>query len=308
MGMANDPRGKGEARKELERAKKEHEQLDREARKEFDQERLTNPYSDTRLLNGDPGVTVKRILLGIDIGVGELLMVDRLRERTGPIDAVVAHHPGGGALAGLHEVMAMQADIFSGVGVPIAAAEGLLDPRMEEVNRRVMPVNHTRAVDAARLLGIPLVCVHTPADNCVSSHLQRLFDRKRPRTLGDVVTAVKGLDEYSQALAWKSGPQIVVGSARKRAGKVFVDMAGGTGGPEKIIGRLSQAGIGTVVGMHFSEKFIEEAKKNQVNLVVAGHMASDSLGLNLLLGAVLKGKSVDVVACSGFIRVKRGQG
>jgi hypothetical protein len=40
-------------------------------------------------------------------------------------------------------------------------------------------------------------------------------------------------------------------------------------------------------------------------VVIAGHIASDNLGLNLLLDAVEKHGAFEVLECSGFRRVKR---
>jgi len=51
---------------------------------------------------------------------------------------------------------------------------------MKEVERRLMPVNHTRAVDAARLFNIPFMCLHTPADNMVATYLQNFLMKKSP--------------------------------------------------------------------------------------------------------------------------------
>ena len=72
--------------------------------------------------------------------------------------------------------------------------------------------------------------------------------------------------------------------------------------------KLAQAGVGTLVCMHLSEKHLEEAKKQNLIVVVAGHMASDNLGLNLLLDAVCGGEKIEIIPCSGFTRVARGRG
>ncbi|HPP45673.1 MAG TPA: NGG1p interacting factor NIF3, partial [Methanomassiliicoccaceae archaeon] len=58
------------------------------------------------------------------------------------------------------------------------------------------------------------------------------------------------------------------------------------------------------VCMHVPQSHIEEARKNHVNLVVAGHMASDSLGTNLIADR-FEMNGVDIIPCSGFIRVRR---
>ena len=60
-------------------------------------------------------------------------------------------------------------------------------------------------------------------------------------------------------------------------------MTGGTSGSKNIYEKLSQAGIGTIVGMHISEEHRKKAEENHVNVVIAGHISSDNLGLNLIL-------------------------
>jgi hypothetical protein len=57
--------------------------------------------------------------------------------------------------------------------------------------------------------------------------------------------------------------------------------------------------------MHISEEHRKEAEKNHMNIVIAGHISSDNLGLNLLLDEVLQGSGVQVLACSGFNRTRR---
>ena len=82
-------------------------------------------------------------------------------------------------------------------------------------------------------------------------------------------------------------------------------MTGGTEGPKKIFPRLSQAGVGTIVAMHLSEDHYKHARDEHINVVIAGHIASDSLGLNLLFDAVEKGDRLEFVCTSGFERVRR---
>jgi len=57
-----------------------------------------------------------------------------------------------------------------------------------------------------------------------------------------------------------------------------------------------------VVGMHMSEKHREEAEKAHINVVIAGHISSDSIGVNLFLDLL---QGVEVVSCGGLIRVSR---
>ena len=304
LGRKNDIRTEDELNDLLKRNQKEYEELKEDQKKEYDKEKLTNPYSDTRILYGDENREVKRILVGIDMEIGEVMLADRLSERGKPIDLIIAHHPEGKALAALHEVMHLQEDMLFRYGVPINVAEGIMSSRINEVKRNLMPLNHNRAVDAAKLLDIPIMCIHTPADNMVTAYLQKKFDEKKPRTLDDVVKLLKEEPEYSEAVKYNAGPAIIIGNKKRRAGKVFVDMTGGTGGSERAYEKLAQAGVGTVVVMHIGEKHRKEAEKHHINVIIAGHMASDSLGMNLILDKIEE-RGVEILPCSGLLRYKR---
>jgi putative NIF3 family GTP cyclohydrolase 1 type 2 len=303
LGIEADPRGKKEMERILKENRTRFEALKDDEKDEFDPDALFNPYADTRLLY-DNGKDVKRILTGVDIDTAEVLLAERLAEKGRSIDLILAHHPSGYAYAGFHGVMHMQTDMLANLGVPINVAEGLLRDRVAEVSRIVAPMNHNKAVDAAAHLGIGFMCCHTPADNNVSDFLQKEIDRKRLRTVGDVVKFLKGVPEYARAVRLKAGPRVIVGSKENRAGKVIVDMTGGTSGSKDVYEQLADVGVGTIIMMHIKEEHIKEAAKHHINVIVAGHMASDSLGMNFILDNIEK-RGIEVVPCSGLIRVKR---
>jgi hypothetical protein len=304
VGMDNDPRGKDLVQKDLEQRKKDYEKLDADEKEFFDAESLSNPYADSRILNGTGDEEVSSALVGVDMEVGEILLALALRQRGEDVDLILAHHPEGRSLANLYQVMGMQADIQARFGVSISMAESLLEKRVSDVEKRLMPTNHTRAVDAARLLGIPFMNLHTPSDNMVASYLQKTFDEQKPYTVGDILDILRQIPEYRQAAGNGAGPKVIQGSTKHKAGKVFVDMTGGTEGPKEIFAGIAQSGINTVVGMHFSEDHRKEAEKHHLNIVIAGHISSDNLGLNLLLDRIIPG-GFKVLGCSGFTRVSR---
>lgn len=307
IGIENDPRGKEIVQKDLEIRKKDFESLKDKEKESFDKESLTNPYSDSRILNGTGEEEIKSALVGIDMEVGEILLADRLRDKGTPVDLVIAHHPEGRAYANLYEVMHIQADILHRFGIPISVAEDLMETRIREVERKLMPVNHTRAVDAARLLGIPFLCLHTPADNMVTTYLQGLFEEKKPYTIDDIMDILREIPEYKEATGNGAGPKILIGSKSRKAGRIFVDMTGGTEGSKDIFESMSNSGINTIVAMHLSEEHKKEAEKNHINVIIAGHISSDNLGLNLLLDEICEtsGEKLKILECSGFRRFSR---
>ncbi len=305
-GIGNDLRGAAAVAAVLEEEKARFEKLPEGDRADFDPDRLFNPFSDTRVLNGDPETEVRTVFAGIDMDVSELLLAQHLKKDGGrPIDLVIAHHPQGRALSRLFDVMRLQADLLAACGVTLSVAEKLMDKRIDEVERRLLPANHNRAVDAARLLGLPMMCIHTAADNCVTRFLTRLFDREKPARLKDVLGLLKAIPEYRRAAALQVPPKIVSGSEDSRCGTIFVDMTGGTEGSKESLDKLASGGVSTLVGMHISEEHLETAKKANLNVVIAGHISSDSLGLNVLFDEVEKEERLEFVCTSGFDRVWR---
>jgi putative NIF3 family GTP cyclohydrolase 1 type 2 len=304
-GIANDPRGPEGVRRILDEERSRSEKLKEDEREAWDEDRLFNPFGDTRILVGDPSIEVRKVIAGIDVDAGEILLAHTLnRDRAEGIDLVVSHHPQGVALAGLPEVMRVQADMLAACGVNVSVAEQLMDKRIGEVERRVLPANRDRAVDAARLLGLPLMCVHTPADNCVGAHLTALFEKQKPDRLKDLVDLLKTIPEYRAAVRKMAGPKIVSGSENAHCGKISVEMTGGTEGAKTIYEQYAVSGVSTIVGMHISEEALENAKKAHLNVVIAGHISSDTLGLNLLFDEIEKDGPLAFVGVSGFVRTR----
>ncbi|MDD2927715.1 MAG: NGG1p interacting factor NIF3 [Candidatus Omnitrophica bacterium] len=262
-------------------------------------------YADTAILYGDPGTQVKKILVGIDMEVGELLLADRIRQAQG-LDLALSHHPEGRAYALLHEVMQLQVDLLREAGLDENIAQKFLDVRKNEVERKILPQNHTRPIDAARLLKVPFMCMHTPADNHVYHFLKKLMETRKARTLQDIVDILGEVPEYREAGKNMAGPRILVGSPKREAGKIFFEMTGGTEGPKDIFGKLYRVGVRTLVSMHLSEEHLKKVKDANLNVVIAGHISSDCLGLNLLLDRIEKEEKLEIIGCSGFKRIKRG--
>lgn len=266
--------------------------------------KVINRYADTAILNGNLQTEIKKILVGIDIEVPELLLADRIRQRTG-LDLVLAHHPEGHAFASLHEVMHLQVDILKEIGVSESVATKLLEERQREVERRILPNNHMRSVDAAKILDLAFMCAHTPADNHVFAYLTGIFSREKPKTVQDIVDILMSIEEYKQAAKESVGPRVVLGSPKRNVGKILVEMTGGTEGSGRIYEKLYNKDVRTLVCMHVSEDHFKKVADAHLNIVIAGHISSDTLGLNLLLDNLEKNEDFQIYSCSGFRRVKR---
>jgi putative NIF3 family GTP cyclohydrolase 1 type 2 len=304
MAIKADPRGAAAVNKELERRKKAHKELSEKKKKYFDPETLTNPYSDTRILAGDPKTQVKKIMAGIDMDGTEVVVADRLNQKGAGIDLVIGHHPEGNAYADLATVMDLQIGMYAIAGIPVNVADALMKERMGEIKRRIHPANHTQVVDAAKLLGIPFMALHTVWDNIGHTFINDYLKKKEFDTVGEIYDYLMELPEYIEAEKGKAGPFIVSGSESSKAGRIVTFFTGGTNPSKEIYSELAKAGVGTIIDMHMPEDAIKEMRKLHINVINAGHMSSDSIGANVFFDELEK-KGVEVIACSGFIRAKR---
>ena len=262
---------------------------------------MENPYLDSRIYHIAEDKEIKKVLVGIDITIEELLLAKELKD----IDLVIAHHPVGKGLAFLSDVMELQCDVLNYYGVPINVAEKLMRIRIEEVSRGVHPINHQRVVDGARLLGINFINVHTPADNLAADFLKKKIEKEKPERIEDLMDLLLDIPENFEAAKIGAGPKIFVGLKENRCGKIaLTEITGGTEGSPKLYEKMAIAGIGTIVGMHVSEEHRKEAESAHLNVVIAGHISSDSLGMNLFLDELEK-RGIEIIPCSGLIRVKR---
>lgn len=301
-GVEADFRSKETIEKLLARRKEKYEKLSEKEREDFDLDSLTNPYSDSRILNVSEDREIKKILVGIDIEPAEILLAKEI----GNIDLIISHHPLGKGLANLHGVMELQCDVLNQYGVPINVAEGLMREKISEVARGVNAQNHQRTVDAGKILGFNLMCIHTACDNLAARFLRDKVEKEDSLIrVGDLLDSLKEIPEYKKAMEFGAGPTIFVGDLERRCGKIAItEITGGTEGSPRLYEKMAIAGIGTVVAMHMKEEHKKEAEAANINVVIAGHISSDSIGVNLFLDELEK-QGIEIVPCSGLIRIRR---
>jgi hypothetical protein len=305
-GIKADPRGVDVVRLDLLKRKEKYNALSRKEKENYDVESLKNPYYDSRILYGDKNLEVKNVMVGIDIEGQEILLAKQLINSGIKIDLIVAHHPEGYAYSTFYSVLGMQIDILNKQGVPINVAEKIVLKKLKKVQKSVFSQNSERVYDVAKLLNIPVLIAHSVADNHATTFLQNEIDISSPMYLKDIVVMLDKYPEYQHSSKIAHAPFILNGNDYSRCGKIFVDMTGGTEGPAESFKKLEVAGIGTIVCMCLSPKGVKEVEEHHLNVVSAGHIASDNFGLNLLFDKLEKKLGpLKFIECSGFRRFRR---
>jgi len=234
------------------------------------------PEDSAIYLRGD---NIRKILFGIDAGVPELWLAKQLG-----CDAVVAHHPEGGtATINFHQVFRRHVQQMVAAGVPAEKAEKAIEKRLQELEVEAHTRNYSHTVDVARLLKMPYMNIHTPLDEVGRRIMtEKIYSRIRKNsTVQDVISALKELSEFKDAV---TEIKIQLGRAENLAGKVVVSHGAGTNGGYEIAKTYFKYGVGTVVYIHIRPIDLEKLKAERGgNLIVTGHIASDSVGINPLI-------------------------
>jgi len=244
------------------------------------------------------GKSIKKVLMGVDMDTAEIMLAKQLG-----YDCVVSHHPRNTHVDML-DVLHDHYFKLEALGVPKNKSQKLMQERKTELSYNHHVSNSRRSESAAKLLDMPFMCIHTPADLIGEAIVQKFLDKKfagKPdTTVQQVVDALEGIGEYKNS---SRKPAIRVGSKDSYTGKIYVLMSGLTTPGAKIMKEYFEAGVGTLVVMHLPEKDAKEVKEQGIgNVIAAGHTSSDSLGLNKIAKEWAK-KGVETTMMSGIVEV-----
>lgn len=219
-------------------------------------------------------------------------------------DLIVTHHPIGRTAAGLPEMLLQQADNMAAYGVNPNTVRETLIMAKEKLHRDMSGGNFFREEQMAHLLGVDIVNIHTPADNAMVRFLSERLASLSGGTLGETVSMLNDLFEYREAKDRGQGPFLAAGEASMSLGRVALsEFIGGTESDASMIRALAEAGIETILCPHFSEEYFAVAKACSLSVIYCGHLASDSMGMNILLDALVeRDPSVTVLSYGGLIR------
>src|SRR5437867_7565875 len=249
-----------------------------------------------------PAKNVRRALFGIDVEAADLWMA---KEKG--YDVVIAHHPtGGSATLDFPKVLVKHADILARHGVPRPVADAAVREMQEDREQRAHAENYDRLPSIARLIGIGLMCIHNQCDEIgrrVMDETLRAKLKPNPR-VRDAIDTLYTIPEFQAA---KTRIAVRMGKIDSPLGKWAVHHGAGTNGGLPVARAAFEHGIDTVFYIHIDagalrrlwELFGREGSKN---LVVTGHVASDSIGINALVRE-LRTRGLRIDTYSGIVDV-----
>lgn len=220
------------------------------------------------------GRNIKKVLIAIDVGTAELILARQLG-----CDAVIAHHPIGIAHVNFYKVFERHVDFMVEHDVPKKVARQAVGKLKERVETRNHADIYSDVVGAAKALGMPLVNIHQPCDEYMRQVIIQAIKAGRTEYVSDIVRSINKIPEFRHAA---TRVQVRLGSEKSKAGRWALVVAAGTNGGYPIARAYFQHGISTVIYLHIDYGELTKMREEKLdgNLVVMGHLAGDSIGLN----------------------------
>ncbi|MBN1857973.1 hypothetical protein JW848_02070 [Candidatus Bipolaricaulota bacterium] len=241
---------------------------------------------------------VKQVLVGVDIGPAELLLARDLG-----VDLAIAHHPmGGQAKLRFHEVLWRHADQMIGQGVPAETARQIVGPWAERQRIEASMRNVDHAPSIARLLGLGYMNIHTPLDEIGRRRMAEAIAAAGAEISAEAL-AVFLKDRFAEFRNAATEIEVRLGDPKRRIGRTVVSHGAGTNGGYQVAKAYFDHGIDTLIYIHCSPGDVSQLKEvygDRRTLIVTGHIASDSLGINPFLQALTE-RGLDVRTFSGII-------
>ena len=228
------------------------------------------------------GDEIERVLFGLDIGVGELVMARQLG-----YDCVIAHHPVG-VPHRTWRVFERHVEFLMKAGVPEKAAREAMEPKREALRVRGQARNYEQVPMAARRLGLPFLNIHCPLDEMGRRVMQTTVDDalavEPEATLGDLVEALAGLPAARRA---ETEVMVLLGERAARAGKTVVAHGALTNGGYRVARAYYEHGVDTVIYIHVSPEDLKRLRQDgDGQLIVTGHIVGDALGIEPYIEAL----------------------
>lgn len=234
------------------------------------------------------GKNIKKVLIAIDVGTAELMLARQLG-----CNAVIAHHPIGIAHVNFYKVFDRHVDFMVEHGVPKKIARQAVEKLKERVATRNHADIYSHVVGAAKALGMPLVNIHQPCDEYMRQVILQAIMSGKTEYVSDIVRSISRIPEFRHAA---TKVEVKLGNKKNRAGRWALVVAAGTNGGYSIAKAYLQYGVSTVIYLHVDYGELTKMREDGLggNMVVMGHLAGDSVGLNGLAER-LEGLGVETV-------------
>jgi len=229
------------------------------------------PYDSAIHLTGN---NIKKVFVCIDVSTSDISLAKKIG-----CDCVLTHHPIGKSLLTFHKVFDRQVEYMMEKGIKKKIAFSLVKDLKNKASLKSHSLIYNDVISTAQILKMPLLNIHQPLDEYMRNVILFKLSRSKLRSVSDLVEAIEKIPEFKKALT-----RVIVcnGKSNNELGEWVLVIAAGSNGGYDIARTYYENNISTVIYLHIDYNELLKVKKDKrcKNLVILGHLAGDSIGMN----------------------------
>ena len=229
------------------------------------------PFDSAIHVKGD---NIKKVFISIDVNSADICLAKELG-----CNCVLTHHPLGKSLLSFHKVFDRHISYMIENGIKKNLAISLVKDLKNKVSIRSHSLIYNDVISTSQLLNMPLLNIHQPLDEYMRKIILSTLINSKLEYLSDLIEATEEIPEFKNALT-----RIIIckGKSTYKLGKWVLILAAGSNGGYDIARTYYENNISTVIYLHIDYNELLKLKKDKKckNLVILGHLAGDSIGMN----------------------------
>ncbi|HKO41261.1 MAG TPA: Nif3-like dinuclear metal center hexameric protein [Nitrososphaeraceae archaeon] len=237
------------------------------------------------------GSNIKKVFVSIDVSPFDIYLA-----KTQGCDCVLTHHPIGKSAVSFHKVFDRHVEYMMEKGVKKNFAISLVKDLKYRAYLKSHSLIYNDVISTAQILKMPLLNIHQPLDEYMRKVILFKLYKSKLKTLSDLIEAIEEITEFKKALT-----RILIcnGKASNEIGNWVLVIAAGSNGGYDIARTYYENNVSTVIYLHIDYNELKKVKKDKTckNLIILGHLAGDSIGMNKICNELEK---------RGIVIFKRG--
>lgn len=220
------------------------------------------------------GTNIKKVFVSIDVSPFDIYFAKTLG-----CDCVLTHHPIGKSAVSFHKVFDRHMTYMLEKGVKKKLAISLVKDLKYKAYLKSHSLIYNDVISTAEILKMPLLNIHQPLDEYMRKIILFKLAKSKLKTISDLIEAIEEITEFKKALT-----RVIIcnGKASNEIGNWVLVIAAGSNGGYEIARTYYENNVSTVIYLHIDYNELNKVKKDKTckNLVILGHLAGDSIGMN----------------------------
>lgn len=222
------------------------------------------------------GSDIHKVFVSIDITIADIILAKNLG-----CDCILTHHPIGYSLLNFHRVFDRHVEYMTTNGIPKTIAQKLVNKMKHKMSIKTHSLIYDDVISVCKMINMPILNIHQPLDEYMRRVILNNITKKSVYSVKDLVKSVECISEFKKS---KTKIRIELGKLENKIDKMILAIAAGTNGGYEIAKTYFSHDISTVIYLHIDYNDLMRLKLENIpgNLVILGHLAGDSIGMNAI--------------------------